>query len=181
VRANIEKYKTLNYHHYQVGTITLGSVNHSLPLLSYQLLHSLFIPPCLALPILSYLTSLYQAVKRSIFKPGAFFKGLLLPLAEEGSACSLREAIIFSSILAKCSIPVIQSSVALLRLCQMRFSGAQTLFMKTLLNKKYSLVSAPFQPAVCVFVVVYSFRVVYVFVALCAKKKAHLFSRRSSQ
>lgn len=80
---------------------------------------------------------LYQAIKKSLYKPAAFFKGLLLPLAEEGATA--REAVIMSSILAKCTIPVLHSSVALLKLAQMPYSGTTALFMKTLLNKKYSL------------------------------------------
>lgn len=80
---------------------------------------------------------IYSAIKKSIFKPDAFYKGILLPLAED--ECSLREAVIFSSILAKCSIPIIPSAAALLKLTQMPFTGASTLFMKTLLNKKYNL------------------------------------------
>lgn len=80
---------------------------------------------------------LYQSIKKSLYKPAAFFKGLLLPLAEEGA--SAREAVIMSSILAKCTIPVLHSSVALLKLAQMPYSGTTALFLKTLLNKKYSL------------------------------------------
>lgn len=80
---------------------------------------------------------LYQAIKKSLYKPAAFFKGILLPVAEEGA--TVREAVILSSILAKCTIPVLHSSVALLKLAQMPFSGTSCLFLKTLLNKKYSL------------------------------------------
>ena len=80
---------------------------------------------------------LYQAIKKSLYKPAAFFKGILLPLAEEGATA--RESVILSSILAKCTIPVLHSSVALLKLSQMPFSGTSCLFVKTLVNKKYSL------------------------------------------
>ena len=44
---------------------------------------------------------LYMAVKKSIFKQGAFFRGFLLPLAEED--CTAREAVIIGSILEKMS------------------------------------------------------------------------------
>merc|ERR1712188_209632 len=40
---------------------------------------------------------LYMALKKALFKPAAFFKGILLPLCESGS-CSLREAIIVGSV-----------------------------------------------------------------------------------
>ncbi len=97
----------------------------------------------------------YQAVKKALYKPPAFFKvsscdadagdmscctgacichmyvatcymlmsspyaytqGLLLPMVEEG--CNVREGIIMSSILAKCSIPVLHAAVAILKLTQ---------------------------------------------------------------
>mmetsp|Transcript_26297 Transcript_26297/g.36650 ORF Transcript_26297/g.36650 Transcript_26297/m.36650 type:complete len:222 (-) Transcript_26297:41-706(-) len=80
---------------------------------------------------------LYRAVKKAIFKPTAFFRGLLLPLAMDG--CTLREAIIICSILAKCTIPVLYASVAMMKLALMPYTGTQTLFLKTLLNKKYNL------------------------------------------
>lgn len=80
---------------------------------------------------------LYQAIKKAIYKPAAFFKGLLLPLADEG--CTVKEAVIMASILVKCTIPVLHSSVALLKLSQLEYSGTTALFMKTLLNKKYNL------------------------------------------
>merc|ERR1711946_115940 len=47
---------------------------------------------------------LYQALRKALFKPGAFFKGFLLPLCEERN-CTLKEAVVFASILAKNSIP----------------------------------------------------------------------------
>jgi len=80
---------------------------------------------------------LYRAVKKAIFKPTAFFRGLLLPLAMD--SCTVREAVLISSILAKCSIPVLHAGVAMMKLSLMEYRGTQTLFLKTLLNKKYNL------------------------------------------
>ena len=81
---------------------------------------------------------LYMALKKALFKPGAFFKGLLLPLCESGT-CSLREALIISSVLAKTSIPMLHSSAALLKIAEMEYSGANSIFLRTLLDKKYAL------------------------------------------
>merc|ERR1712217_460225 len=39
----------------------------------------------------------YRALRKALFKPAAFFKGVLLPLAIEG--CTLQEATILSSVL----------------------------------------------------------------------------------
>ncbi|XP_035209379.1 bystin-like, partial [Stegodyphus dumicola] len=81
---------------------------------------------------------LYQALKKSLFRPAAFFKGIILPLCESGT-CTLREATIFGSVLAKCSIPVLHSSAALLRIAEMDYNGANSIFMRILLEKKYAL------------------------------------------
>mmetsp|Transcript_24993 Transcript_24993/g.25203 ORF Transcript_24993/g.25203 Transcript_24993/m.25203 type:complete len:433 (-) Transcript_24993:107-1405(-) len=81
---------------------------------------------------------LYLALKKGLFKPGAFYKGIILPLALSRS-CSLREAAIIGSALVKVSIPANHSAAALLRLAQMPYSGSTSLFIRTLLNKKYAL------------------------------------------
>ena len=80
---------------------------------------------------------LYLALKRAIYKPSAFFKGLLLPLCE--SQCTLREALIIGSVLQKVSVPMLHSAVAILKLAQMEFTPANALFLRTLLLKKYAL------------------------------------------
>ena len=80
----------------------------------------------------------YAALKKSVYKPAAFFKGILLPLAQEN--CTLREAAIVASVLQRVSIPSHHSAVAIHKLAQMtEYSGASSIFIKTLLNKKYSL------------------------------------------
>jgi len=81
---------------------------------------------------------LFQAVRKALFKPGAFFKGFLLPLCESGN-CSLREAVIIGSVLAKNSIPVLHSCAAMLRIAEMEYSGANSIFLRILLDKKYAL------------------------------------------
>lgn len=81
---------------------------------------------------------LYGALKKALFKPGAWFKGILLPLCESGT-CTLREAIIIGSILTKCSIPVLYSSAAMLKLAEMEYNGANSIFLRLLLDKKYAL------------------------------------------
>ena len=55
---------------------------------------------------------LYQAIRKALFKPGAFFKGFLLPLCESGN-CTLREAIIIGSVLGRNSIPILHSSAVM--------------------------------------------------------------------
>jgi essential nuclear protein 1 len=80
----------------------------------------------------------YMALKKSVYKPAAFFKGVLLPLCQD--SCTLREAAIVASVLQRVSIPVHHSAVAIHKLAQQQdYSGAGSIFIRTLLNKKYSL------------------------------------------
>ena len=90
---------------------------------------------------------LYNALKATFYRPSAFFKGFLFPLVE--SSCTLREAHIISSVLAKIKIPVLHSAAALLRLCEIsaqqtsnvnsEAAGAANIFIRVLLGKKYAL------------------------------------------
>ena len=65
---------------------------------------------------------LYMALKKSLYKPGAFFKGILLPMLESKN-CTLREAAIIASVLVKCSVPVLHSAAALLKIAEMDYTG----------------------------------------------------------
>ena len=81
---------------------------------------------------------LYMALKKALFKPAAFFKGILLPLCQAGN-CSLREAVIVGSVITKCSIPLLHSSAALLKIAEMDYNGANSIFLRLLIEKKYAL------------------------------------------
>ena len=82
---------------------------------------------------------IFRALKKSLYKPAAFFKGFLFPLAESGS-CSVREAVIASSIITQVSIPVLHSAAALMRLAEFEYySSPISLFIRALLQKKYAL------------------------------------------
>jgi essential nuclear protein 1 len=90
---------------------------------------------------------LFKALKKALYKPASFFRGLLFPLVASGT-CTLREATIVSSVLARVSIPVLHSATALYRLCEIgaeqmasdvESAGACNIFIRTLLEKKYAL------------------------------------------
>merc|ERR1711953_1630477 len=81
---------------------------------------------------------LYQALRKALFKPGAFFKGFLLPLCESGD-CTLREAIIIGSVLARNSIPIMHSCAVMLKIAEMEYSGANSIFLRIFFDKKYAL------------------------------------------
>ncbi|KAK0191377.1 Bystin-domain-containing protein [Armillaria mellea] len=65
----------------------------------------------------------YEALKRSLYKPGAFFKGIIFPMLDQG--CTLKEAAIVASILARTKIPA--------------SPGPNSLFIRVLIDKKFEL------------------------------------------
>ena len=83
----------------------------------------------------------YNCLKRALFKPSAFFKGIILPMSKTLSA---KEASIIGSILKKCSIPNNHASAALVKLIEickndkMGISLGALFFMRLLLVKKYA-------------------------------------------
>ncbi|XP_073526205.1 uncharacterized protein [Phyllobates terribilis] len=82
--------------------------------------------------------ALYRSVIKSMYKPSAFNKGILLPLCESGT-CSLREAVIIGSIIEKKSLPALHGGITLLRLAAMEYCGTTSYFMKLIIDKKYAL------------------------------------------
>ncbi|XVF69243.1 hypothetical protein PTKIN_Ptkin11bG0065500 [Pterospermum kingtungense] len=82
--------------------------------------------------------ALYESLKKAVYKPAAFNKGIVLPLCKSGT-CNLREAVIIGSVLQKVSFPMLHSSVALMKLAEMEYCGTTSYFIKLLLEKKYAL------------------------------------------
>jgi len=80
---------------------------------------------------------LYDALKKGLYKPAAWFKGILFPLCKGG--CTLKEASIVGSVLSRVHVPVLHSAAALLRLASLNYSGPNSLFIRVLLDKKYAL------------------------------------------
>ncbi|KAI1128151.1 Bystin-domain-containing protein [Nemania abortiva] len=89
---------------------------------------------------------LFDALRKSLYKSAAFFKGVLFPLVERGA--TLRQAHIISAVLSRVSIPVLHSGAALKGLCDIAArqasagtegGGATNVFIKTLLDKRYAL------------------------------------------
>ena len=83
----------------------------------------------------------YNCLKRALFKPSAFFKGIILPMSK---TLSSKEASIIGSILRKCSIPNNHASAALVKLMEIckndkkGISIGALYFMRLLLMKKYA-------------------------------------------
>lgn len=81
---------------------------------------------------------LYRALQKALFKPAAFFKGIVLPLLESGD-CTLREAIIIGSTVANNSIPVLHSCACLLKICEMDYTAPNSIFIRLFFEKRYAL------------------------------------------
>jgi essential nuclear protein 1 len=82
---------------------------------------------------------LYLALKKATYKPAAFYRGVILPLAASGD-CTLREAVIFGSVIGKASLPALHSAATLMKLASLwPYAGAVSIFLRLLLNKKYTL------------------------------------------
>ncbi|OCH95873.1 cell adhesion protein byn-1 [Obba rivulosa] len=79
----------------------------------------------------------YESMKRALYKPAAFFKGIVFPMLQSG--CTLQEAVIVASVLAKVKVPLVHSSAALLRIANMEYSGPNSLFIRVLIDKKHAL------------------------------------------
>jgi len=80
----------------------------------------------------------YRSLRKALFKPAAFFKGIVFPMACED--CTLREAMILGSVLGKASVPPMHAGAALVRLCGMTpWYGTTSILIATLINKKYAL------------------------------------------
>jgi len=80
----------------------------------------------------------YRSLRKALFKPAAFFKGIVLPMAAE--SCTLREAVILSSVLSKASVPAMHVAATVVRLSVMTpWFGTTSILLATLLNKKYAL------------------------------------------
>ena len=85
---------------------------------------------------------LYQALKKALFKPLAFMKGILIPLSDAPD-CTLREAVIVGSVLAKMTVPMAYGAAALLKMAvdADKWTPVKSVLITMLINKKYSLPS----------------------------------------
>lgn len=88
----------------------------------------------------------YECLKRALYKPGAFFKAIIFPMLDVRSlhsfrwipcsqyfqsGCTLKEAAIIASVLAKNKVPVVHSSAALMRIVNMDYSGMSNVRQRT--------------------------------------------------
>lgn len=76
--------------------------------------------------------------------------GIVLPLCHD-EECTLREAAIISSLLTKSSVPILHSCAAMLKIAEMDYKGPNSIFLLTLLRKKYALPYRVIDALVCHF------------------------------
>ena len=80
---------------------------------------------------------LYIALKKALYKPAAFYKGVLIPLCEDRP--TVKEATIVASVIAKKSVPAVHSAACLMKILNMPYYGTHSIVIRAILNKKYAL------------------------------------------
>jgi essential nuclear protein 1 len=128
--------------HYQATKIFASNLNDNLA----QWYYNLVLLPAIRSDIKEHKKlhfQLYQALKKAMFKPLAFMKGILLPLSD-ATDCTLREAVIVGSVLSKMTVPMAFGAAALYKLCvtATKWTPVKSVLITILLNKKYSLPTA---------------------------------------
>lgn len=83
---------------------------------------------------------LYEALFKATCKPAAFYKGIVLPLAESGN-CTLTESVVIGSVMTKKHIPPIHSCAALYKLATLSGTNFASglYFLHILIRKRYAL------------------------------------------
>ncbi|ESU44133.1 Bystin family protein [Giardia duodenalis] len=80
---------------------------------------------------------IFDALGKATYKPRAFYKGIVFPLANTDAHVVIVKAV--ASILKKSSIPVQISAPALLKLLEIPYNGAASAFIGSLIEKGYAL------------------------------------------
>lgn len=82
---------------------------------------------------------LYQALKDILhYKPSIYFKHIIIPVCEVDKS-SVREIVIFTSLIAHKPVPVAQSAAALLKILTLPYSPVNCVVIRVLVDKKYAL------------------------------------------
>lgn len=80
----------------------------------------------------------FQALKKAIYKPAAFFKGIIFPIVQDPHT-TLKEASVYCSVLSNTSIPALHAAAALMKISTGEYAGPKFMIIRTLLDKKFAL------------------------------------------
>uniref|UniRef100_A0A6B2FYH1 Cell adhesion protein byn-1 (Trinotate prediction) n=1 Tax=Myxobolus squamalis TaxID=59785 RepID=A0A6B2FYH1_MYXSQ len=81
---------------------------------------------------------IFNALCIATHKPSVFFRAIVFPLCLDKDCC-LKEAVIFSSILSRCSFPAIHAAVAIAKIASFPHSTCSSIFIKIFLQKRYAM------------------------------------------
>lgn len=77
-------------------------------------------------------------MKKAIYKPAAFFKGIIFPVVQD-PITTLKEASVYCSVISNTSIPALHAAAALMKISTGEYSGPKFMVIRTLLDKKFAL------------------------------------------
>lgn len=77
-------------------------------------------------------------MKKAIYKPAAFFKGIIFPVVHDPQT-TLKEANVYCSVISGTSIPNLHAAAALMKISTGEYSGPKFMIIRTLLDKKFAL------------------------------------------
>lgn len=77
-------------------------------------------------------------MKKAIYKPAAFFKGIIFPVVHDPHT-TLKEANVYCSVISGTSIPNLHAAAALMKISTGEYSGPKFMIIRTLLDKKFAL------------------------------------------
>ena len=80
----------------------------------------------------------FQAMKKAIYKPAAFFKGIIFPVLQDQHT-TLKETSVYCSVIANTSIPALHAAAALMKISVGEYSGPRFMIVRTILDKKFAL------------------------------------------
>lgn len=80
-----------------------------------------------------YVSVIFKCIYFKVFVMNIFF------YCNQAGDCTLREAIIIGSVIAKNHIPIDNSAAAIMKIAAMDYSGANSIFLRIFFDKKYAL------------------------------------------
>lgn len=78
----------------------------------------------------------YESLIKALYKTNAWFKGVLFQFCDKET--NLREVKVIESLITKITIPVISSSVALIKMTEMPPTSPVLHYLRALVSKNYS-------------------------------------------